>query len=716
MHSPVVAVRARGLPFLLYCTRFRDNITPVIAKDQHRFDISSNPFDYLAIKSVLKPAVTTTTMKTNTTFKPGPLSRALFPLLLGATAIWVMPATTRGQIFVTNAGNGTIGKYSTSGATVTASLISGLNRPAGIAVLGGDLFVTNFGGTSIGEYTTSGATVKAALVSGLDYSTGIAVSGGNLFVNSYFGGTTGEYTTAGATVNASLISGLNFPQGIAVSGENLFVTNVGDHSIGEYTTSGATVNAALITGLNYPSGIAVSGGNLFVVNFGAGTIGEYTTLGATVNASLVSGLSQPEYIAVSGGNLFVTSYNNGTIGEYTMSGATVNASLISGLNGPEGIAVVSVPPVVWTGTSSTNWADSGNWSGAVPGATAGTTNGDTAAFNQNAPQSPSTIDAGRNIWGITFDTANVNSLTVGAVGGQALLLTAGGAIQTSSTVINPQTIDAPLELEGGYTFISDASMSSATLSFGGRISPGATSGVTTLSLNGSNTGANTISGVLADNGAGQLAVTISGPGVWILSGANTYSGNTTVNGGTLQLAGGSTNNVPKSPSINVGSGATLDVTGLAGSTLILGSGNVAQALSGRGTVAGSVAVNGGIANGTGSAPAGSAVAGGSGATLTITGGVVLQNGSVSNFTLGALNGSGNPLTAFVNVMGAAGLTVNGTHTLNLSGAAHVGTYELYAFTTGTPLVTQFSIGTAAGNFRYAFNVIPNGGLLSRICG
>ena len=67
----------------------------------------------------------------------------------------------------------------------------------------------------------------------------------------------------------------------------------------------------------------------------------------------------------------------------------------------------------WTGTSSTTWADNGNWSGPVPGATTVTTNTDTAIFNQNAPHSPLTIDAGRNVKNITFDTASVNSLTIG---------------------------------------------------------------------------------------------------------------------------------------------------------------------------------------------------------------------------------------------------------------------------------------------------------------
>jgi len=55
-----------------------------------------------------------------------------------------------------------------------------LNVPNGIAVSGSDLFVTNVGsGTpgsgTIGEYTTSGATVNASLISGLYIPEGIAV-------------------------------------------------------------------------------------------------------------------------------------------------------------------------------------------------------------------------------------------------------------------------------------------------------------------------------------------------------------------------------------------------------------------------------------------------------------------------------------------------------------------------------------------------------------
>ena len=116
-----------------------------------------------------------------------------------------------GNIFVANWGNGTIGEYTTTGATVNAALVSGLNNPWGLAVSGGNIFVANWGNGTIGEYTTTGATVNALLVSGLNKPTGIAVSGGYIFVANNGAGAIGEYTTAGATVNASLVSELNNP-------------------------------------------------------------------------------------------------------------------------------------------------------------------------------------------------------------------------------------------------------------------------------------------------------------------------------------------------------------------------------------------------------------------------------------------------------------------------------------------------------------------------
>ena len=97
------------------------------------------------------------------------LKRRLVVLITMTTAtisFSAVPAAA-GLIFV-GTGNGTIGEYTTSGATVNASLITGLSSGVGggtVALSGSDLFVSSVngaGGGVIGEYTTSGATVNPA--------------------------------------------------------------------------------------------------------------------------------------------------------------------------------------------------------------------------------------------------------------------------------------------------------------------------------------------------------------------------------------------------------------------------------------------------------------------------------------------------------------------------------------------------------------------------
>ena len=94
----------------------------------------------------------------------------------------------------------------------------------------------------------------------------------------------------------------------------------------------------------------------------------------------------------------------------------------------------------------------------------------------------------------------------------------------------------------------------------------------------------------------------TGAGVMLLTGNSTYTGATTVSNGTLRLASSTVNNnIPNSATINVNSGATLDVSGVTtvstttGFTLQSG-----QTLSNNGTVLGSVdAAMGSVATGSG---------------------------------------------------------------------------------------------------------------------
>ncbi len=282
----------------------------------------------------------------------------------------------------------------------------------------------------------------------------------------------------------------------------------------------------------------------------------------------------------SSGQLFYSDLSSGQIKAFKLSAAFgkwlkgfglgpdgeiyVMAGGNEGPSGTSGVVQEITPGSIWTGANGTSWSVAGNWSGVVPGATTGTTNTDTASFIQSAANSPLVIDTGgRNVQNIVFTTANVSPMTIGTTSGPALLLTSGGSIQTTSSVVNPQIVNAPLLLEGSYSFTSNAAGTGATLSFGGGIKPGPTSGTTTLTLTGSNAGNNTISGALADNGGGKLAVTKTGGGLWVVSGVNSYTGDTTVSAGSLKFATTTgTPSVGATATATVAAGATLELAGL----------------------------------------------------------------------------------------------------------------------------------------------------------
>ena len=88
-------------------------------------------------------------------------------------------AISGSHLYVANAGAGTIGEYNLDGTVVNSALVTGLSggyQLGHIAVLGNSLYVTDIGRGVVGEYdATTGATINAALISGLQGPTAIAV-------------------------------------------------------------------------------------------------------------------------------------------------------------------------------------------------------------------------------------------------------------------------------------------------------------------------------------------------------------------------------------------------------------------------------------------------------------------------------------------------------------------------------------------------------------
>ncbi|MGN6555919.1 MAG: beta strand repeat-containing protein [Verrucomicrobiota bacterium] len=127
-----------------------------------------------------------------------------------------------------------------------------------------------------------------------------------------------------------------------------------------------------------------------------------------------------------------------------------------------------------------------------------------------------------------------------------------------------------------------------TLTLAGGINSGAT-GTRMLGLQGSGSGL--VSGTIDNGAATSLSVTKEGSGTWTISSANTYSGSTVIQGGTLALAAGAT--IANTPSIQLLSNAVLNVAALAGGFTLDG----AQTLKGEGTIQGNVLANGTVTPG-----------------------------------------------------------------------------------------------------------------------
>ena len=188
----------------------------------------------------------------------------------------------------------------------------------------------------------------------------------------------------------------------------------------------------------------------------------------------------------------------------------------------------------WTKDGLGLWTNTANWgNSSVP------TSGDEAVLNKTLTFDRGIlVDSGRGIGTITFNNTSVYKYDLN---NGSLLLDNGGLIRTAATngnhtdTITTSTITIQGDA-GSATFTAGATSASSILSISSGIT-GISSGanITTLTLNGTNTGLNALTGVIG-NGAsgGKLALVKSGTGTWSLSNAgNTFSGGVTLNTGTL---------------------------------------------------------------------------------------------------------------------------------------------------------------------------------------
>ncbi len=319
-----------------------------------------------------------------------------------------------------------------------------------------------------------------------------------------------------------------------------------------------------------------------------------------------------------------------------------------------GVAAASGATSTWVGnTSSGNWNATTNWTlNGIPAAAA------TAAFSSASTFGPN-LNVNSTIGELLFSGSYSTTFT----GTSTLTVGTGGIADTSTGAV---TFNNPMATSGAETW--STGNVTGTLTFNSNLALG---GTLTLAPNSAKI---TIGGSIT----GANALTVNGSGTALLTGANTYTGTTTITTGTLQVgnggAGGSiTSNVADSSHL------VYDVTGATTyNGIVSGTGSLANIGSGTLVLTGANTYSGGT-----TITAGGLQIGAGGAVGSI-GGNVTDNGTLTFDRSNALTYAGI-------ISGTGGLTQAGSSTLTLTGAS---TYS--GATTVSTGTLSFGVANAVG--------------------
>ena len=194
----------------------------------------------------------------------------------------------------------------------------------------------------------------------------------------------------------------------------------------------------------------------------------------------------------------------------------------------------------------------------------------------------------------------------------------------------------------------------------------------TLTLGGSNTGLNTIQGIIQNtNGVtGVLGVTKADAGTWVLAGANTYSGTTTVSAGALHLNNASA--IGTGP-MTLNTGGTIDNS--SGGLITLSTANVTT-ISGNFTFGGTndLSLANGTTNLTGTRTL--TLGGTAGRTLTLGAMTINNAGGNTTLTVNDSTNAGNKLVISSLVLAdsnqARSQTISGSASVEITGTVQDG--------------------------------------------
>ena len=556
-------------------------------------------------------------------------------------SLTIQSGASSDRTFNASSGGGISFRQSSSGFSNDSTGSQTFNVPIGVDVstvvfranngsanttFAGDFYLNgntaNFGGSSS---TTSFALTGTVSGSGgqiVKQDSNFLILSGN---NTYTGATTINGGTVQVRANNAL--GTTGAGTTIASGATLDFQNNVNYSTAESVTNNGGTIAVTSGSSTFAGGVTLGASSIYNVT---GT--QLTQSGVVTDGASTFGITK------NGNGILVLGGNNTYDGSTTISGGSVAVTLNNALGSSTGgTTVASGTTLDFQNINYSTAEGVTNNGGSIAASTGTSTFAGGVTLGANSTYNVAGTQLTQS--GVVTDGASSFSLTKSGAG---ILVLSADNTYDGGTVINAGTVSVAKDLALGN---APGSVAAANLTFGGG-TLAVTTGFTLNSNRGItlNTGGGTIDVAASQNldyggvitGANSLAK--SGSGTLSLSGANTYTGNTAVNAGTLRVDNNSALGTAGTVTLGANSSATA-------ATLLVGSGitnsralnvefgngvkTVAYGTSGTGAQLGGVTLNN----------SSMAFNVGSGGTLLFGGGVTAPSGGGDTGRL-ALDGGG----------------------------------------------------------------------------
>ncbi|TPI64393.1 hypothetical protein FJ417_01810, partial [Mesorhizobium sp. B3-1-7] len=449
-----------------------------------------------------------------------------------ASLIYTGGSVTTDRGFQLSANTGAI---NVSNAAATLTFTGNVIGAGSLRKDGPGTLVLSGANTSTGNTQISGGVLRAGTTNAfgpqghmtLDNTAGVALdlAGFNTVVTSLIGGgaTGGNIKLGNATLTINGVDTRSYAG--AISG-----------------TGGLIKNGANIQAL---SGCNSSYSGSTVIN--AGTLQVTCLANGGVNSSIGASSSNPANLVI----------GNGATLQYVGAAATTDRQFTLGAGGAtldsSGTGAMQFTyggPVTLAGNAPRTLTLAGTNTG---------TNILAARLDDNVAGVTSLAKTGTGTWRLTNQASSyTGATTIGggilivdklADGGMASSIGASsnaagnlviGKDSTLRYVGTGDTTDRQFTLDTGVTYIQSSGTGALVFANTGTVSLTGTNATRTIALGGTNTGLNTMGGAIGDNGTGATTLAKNDSGTWVLTGNNTYSGNTVINDGNLMIGNGGT--------------------------------------------------------------------------------------------------------------------------------------------------------------------------------